>query len=173
MQHDLQPTRRASPTRGDFEIRSTSRRPDILCLVTEIATPPPLPDDAPPALRRFVACDVDRVELDMTDRAWLPTPPHVPDSLIPNVTIEDDWTPSRASLAVHFGPLTIHIDVKIVENGKLRLHLGRLPFGIGHGISDAMHDWVDALNTTLEANGKAIDELDVTDNTVVITKRDA
>lgn len=131
----------------------------------------PLPDGAPEALREFVACSTDRVELDMHDRAWLPKPPHVPDALVPTVTIDDDWTPERATVAVHFGPIVIHLRVEIVD-GELRVHTGRMPFGIGHEITDGIHAWVDAVNATLAANGKALGGLDVSDNTITITKLD-
>lgn len=139
--------------------------------MTEAATaPPPLPDDAPPELRDFLECSIDQVDLDFADRSWIPKPPHVPDSLIPSVTVDPDWTPTRAKVNVGYGFLAIHLAVEI-EDGRLHAHTARLPFGIGHEITDGIHEWIRTFNATLDSHGKQLDRMDVTHDTVTVTKR--
>jgi hypothetical protein len=128
--------------------------------------PARLPGNAPDALRQFVACTTDRVELDLDDMGWVPKPSGLPDAATPEVTVEDGWTPSGATIRVGWGLVSIGLPATIVD-GQLRID----STGLGFGIGDEIDPWVDAFNATLQANGKQLDTFDVTGGKVTMTKR--
>jgi len=113
-----------------------------------------------------VACTTDRVELDLDDMGWVPKPAELPDAVVPEVTVEDGWTPSSATIRVGWGFVSIGLPATIVD-GQLRID----STGLGFGIGDEIDPWVDAFNSTLEANGKQLDSFDVRDGKVTMTKR--
>lgn len=84
--------------------------------------PARLPDSAPDALRQFVACTTDRVELelDLDDMGWVPKRSGLPEAAAPEITVEDGWTPSSATIRVGWGIVSIGLPATIVD-GQLHI----------------------------------------------------
>jgi hypothetical protein len=132
-----------------------------------VPDPARLPAQAPDALRRFVSCATESVNLDLTDVGWLPKPEGAPDFLTPSASVEDGWTPQRATIEIGYGEfLSMEVPTSIVD-GQLVVDASNLAFGIGDGVTK----WVDAFNATLAAHGKQLDRLDVRGGELVLTKR--
>lgn len=129
--------------------------------------PAKLPGNAPTALGNFVGCTIDSVDLDLADVGWLPKPEAAPDFLTPSASVEDGWTPQRATIRIGYGDfMSLSIPASIVD-GRLSVDSSNLGFGIG----DEVTRWVDAFNATLATHDKQLDRLDVRGDTLTLTKR--
>lgn len=126
-----------------------------------------LPDDAPQGLREFVACRRMSVVVDVTDSSWLPAPPGLPDGSEPDVELEPGPTATSGTVSIGWGFVRMSLPVHI-EDGRLVVEAGDLPFGIGPEIDR----WTDRLNATLAANDKALDGFQVDGDRLTITKRE-
>jgi hypothetical protein len=124
-----------------------------------------LPEGAPDTLKQFVACTVDRVELDLDDLGWIPRPPLVPEGLEPEVTVTDGWTPASATIRIGWGMIALEFPATITD-GKLGIDASNL----GEDISGGVSKWVDAFNETLGKNDKQLESFDVRDGKVVMNK---
>ena len=74
-----------------------------------------LPRQAPEALRQFVACTVDRVELDLSEMDWVPRPAGMESVPTPSVSVDDGWTPTSATIKVGYGYLSLELPATIVD----------------------------------------------------------
>jgi hypothetical protein len=129
--------------------------------------PARLPNGAPAALRGFVACTVDRVDLDVADMGWIPKPPGMDGLPEPGVTINDGWTSTTATIKIGWGFVSIELPATIVD-GQLSIDTSNLML---EDIGTNVDKWVDAFNRTLRDNDKQLDSFDVHGNTVTMTKR--
>jgi len=130
--------------------------------------PPKLPNKAPQALKDFVACTRDDVELDPTDAGWIPKPKDLPDSLTPSVEVEPGAMPNTASVSVGYGFVSLTLPVSVVD-GHLQVDASNL--GVIDGLPQDIGDWVRQFNDVLDANGKRLDGLTIRNGRIVLHKR--
>ncbi|MGI9645072.1 MAG: hypothetical protein ACR2O6_07165, partial [Ilumatobacteraceae bacterium] len=130
---------------------------------------PKMPGAAPDALKQFVACTSDSLELDMSEMGWLPKPENVPDFLTPSVTLPDRATSTGATIRIGYGEfISIDLPATIVE-GELRVAAR----GSGFGIGPEIDKWVHAFNRQLRENDKQLDSFEARDGKIQVGRRPA
>jgi hypothetical protein len=129
------------------------------------AGPPPLPPDATPELRAFLACRADDLVLEPGPVTWLPWP-----SLLPRVGVpRARFSPTAdgtVRITVQWGFVSLKLRAA-VEHGELAVTMGG---GRALGLDDAVGDWVRTLNAHLAANGKELASIGVERGAGVVRK---
>jgi hypothetical protein len=131
------------------------------------AGPPPLPPDATPELRDFLACVTDHLVLQPGPVTWLPWPSFLPRVGVPRAK----FTPVEGGavrIAVSWGFVSLKLRAA-VEHGQLVVGMGR---GKALGLDQAIDDWVRTLNAHLAANGKQLSSIGVEGGAGVVRKTD-
>lgn len=146
---------RDPPVPGDTRDQGGGRRPRAR-----------LPREVPEAIREFVRCRRDRLELDPGRLAWLPRPEGVPipEGTEPSVTLEPGEHPGTVNVSVGWGFVSLTLPVSVAD-GRLRIDTSNIPF-----LGDDISRWVDDLNADLAANGKRFDEVRLRDGKAHLTK---
>lgn len=126
--------------------------------------PPPLPTDAPEALKAFVAGQSHQVVLDPSDVSWIPKPvPIVPDALMPSVRASNDRAPNSVKLSVGWGVFF-----------RLKLHAaigdGALQLRGGGPLHHVIAGWVAELNAWFSSTEppRQIETLEVVQGKVLV-----
>lgn len=131
------------------------------------AGPPPLPPDATPELREFLACARDDLVLEPGPVTWLPWP-----SLLPRVGVpRAKFVPQpdgSVRIAVSWGFVSLKLRAS-VDRGELVVAMAG---GRALGLDQAIADWVRTLNAHLAANGKRLESIAVLDGAGVVRKTD-
>jgi hypothetical protein len=131
------------------------------------AGPPPLPSDATPELREFLACTRDDLVLEPGPVTWLPWPSLLPRVGVPRAKFAA-LDGGAARITVQWGFIALKLRAE-VRDGELAVAMGG---GKALGLDDAIQDWVRTLNAHLAANGKQLESIRVERGAGVVRKTD-
>ena len=127
-----------------------------------------MPNEAPQALKDFVACVAVTVDIDTESLGWLPSG-GLGDAA-PSITMTPGASSTEANVGVGWDFFAVNLPASIGATGELVVDTSNIP-GIASGVKDGIDKWVEAFNATMIANGKRLDRFDITGTTVTITKR--
>ena len=117
-----------------------------------------LPAGIPDALKDFIRCTSNEVELEAGDLDWLPKPDTggmpVPD-VTPGLTFEAGPTPGSVTISVGWGFFGVSV-TGTIQDGKLNVESPPIP-----GLGPQITNWVNDLNADLESNGMQLGDLSI------------
>jgi hypothetical protein len=131
------------------------------------AGPPPLPPDATPELREFLACSRDALVLEPGPVTWLPWPSLLPRVGVPRARFAE-LGDRAVRITVQWGFISLKLRAQ-VRDGELEVDMSG---GKTLGLDDAVQDWVRTLNAHLAANGKQLESIGVERGAGVVRKAD-
>lgn len=134
----------------------------------EARSAPRLPEGAPTELQRFLDCELDAVDIDVSEVDWLPKQPGAD---LVEITLEPGAAANHATMRVGLGMLSVSIGVSIVD-GQLVLDTSSIPDieGVTDGLKDAVERWGKRINEGFAGHGKQLGTLRVRGKVASLTK---
>ncbi len=133
-----------------------------------MSKPVKLPKKAPKALKDFVACTVDTLELDPADTSWVPTPKELGKAGSPSVTIEPGAEPGATRVTASWlgGVASVSLDISVVD-GQLTV---RANGALGEALQGEIDEWARSLNDAVREAGKQFESVTIVGGKARITK---
>ena len=128
-----------------------------------------LPKHAPPALRDFVSCKADTLDLDPKDTGWIPIPKDLGEFAgPPEVTIEQGATPGTVRVTAQWmgGVVKVTLDVSVTD-GNLQVQAGG---PLGAALQGDINTWLQTLNEFFKENGKKVGDVTIQNEKARIRK---
>ena len=118
-----------------------------------------LPDGLPEDLRAFIECRADTATITNGPLDWVRIPEGAAGFLggdgKPELAIRPGEPPGSAILDIRLGWLAVSLPAR-VEDGRLEIDTSKLPFWAPKAVGADVRRFVDSLNGTLAANGRAL-----------------
>lgn len=125
-----------------------------------------LPKSAPEDLKRFVACDSDRVVMDADKLDW------IPDGPLGDFAPDPEVKPGEGENQVVIEYGILELPATIGEDGALEVDLSGVPTsGPFSFLGDGIKDWVADFNATLKFKRKGLSGISVSGGKVTLTKQ--
>ncbi len=133
----------------------------------EARSAPRLPEGAPAELQRFLDCELDAVDIDVSEVDWLPKS----GADLVEVALEPGAAANHATMRIGLGMLSVSIGVSIVD-GELVLDTSSIPDieGVTDGLKDAVERWCKRINEGFAGHGKQLGALRVRGKVASLTK---